>query len=77
MKGSELIAGYLVQQKVPYVFGICGHGDVGMPEALHALRDKVRLVSPRHEPVCAGHMADANFRVRHSHRGARHEYTVT
>ena len=65
MKGSELIAEYLVQQKVPYVFGICGHGNVGMLDALHAVRDKIRLVSPRHEQ-CAGHMADAYFRVRHS-----------
>ena len=30
MKGGELIAEYLVKQKVPYVFGICGHGNVGM-----------------------------------------------
>ena len=29
------------------------------------VRDKVTLVSPRHEQ-CAGHMADAYFRVRHS-----------
>jgi acetolactate synthase-1/2/3 large subunit len=65
MKGSELIAEYLVQQKVPYVFGICGHGNVGMLDALHAVRDTVKLVSPRHEQ-CAGHMADAYFRVRHS-----------
>ena len=65
MKGSELIAEYLVQQKVPYVFGICGHGNVGMLDALYGVRDKVRLVSPRHEQ-CAGHMADAYFRVRHS-----------
>ena len=65
MKGSELIAEYLVQQKMPYVFGICGHGNVGMLDALYGVRDKVRLVSPRHEQ-CAGHMADAYFRVRHS-----------
>jgi acetolactate synthase-1/2/3 large subunit len=65
MKGSQLIAEYLVQQKVPYVFGICGHGNVGMLDALYEVRDKVKLVSPRHEQ-CAGHMADAYFRVRHS-----------
>ena len=53
MKGSELIAEYLVQQKVPYVFGICGHGNVGMLDALYGVRDKVQLVSPRHEQ-CAG-----------------------
>ena len=65
MKGSELIADYLVRQNVPYVFGICGHGNVGMLDALYGVRDKVTLVSPRHEQ-CAGHMADAYFRVRHS-----------
>jgi acetolactate synthase I/II/III large subunit len=65
MKGGELIAEYLVQQKVPYVFGICGHGNVGMLDPLYAVRDKITLVSPRHEQ-CAGHMADAYFRVKHS-----------
>ena len=65
MKGSELIAEYLLRQRVPYVFGICGHGNVGMLDALHGVRDKLQLISPRHEQ-CAGHMADAYFRVRHS-----------
>jgi acetolactate synthase-1/2/3 large subunit len=65
MKGSELIAEYLVKQKVPYVFGICGHGNVGMLDALYDVKDKLTLVSPRHEQ-CAGHMADAYFRVKHS-----------
>ena len=64
MKGGELIAEYLVQQKVPYVFGICGHGNVGILDALHQVKDQVKLVSPRHEQ-CAGHMADAYFRVKH------------
>lgn len=64
MKGGELIAEYLVKQKVPYVIGICGHGNVGILDALHAVRDQVTLVSPRHEQ-CAGHMADAYFRVKH------------
>jgi len=63
-KGGELIAEYLVRQKVPFVFGICGHGNVGILDALHQVKDKVKLVSPRHEQ-CAGHMADAYFRVRH------------
>ncbi|TBW38958.1 thiamine pyrophosphate-binding protein [Siculibacillus lacustris] len=63
-KGGEVIAEYLVEQKVPFVFGICGHGNVGMLDALHAVRDRVRLISPRHEQA-AGHMADAYFRVKH------------
>jgi acetolactate synthase-1/2/3 large subunit len=64
MKGGELIAEYLSKNKIPYVFGICGHGNVGMLDALYAARDRIKLVSPRHEQVAA-HMADAYFRVRH------------
>ncbi|MSQ48920.1 MAG: thiamine pyrophosphate-binding protein [Betaproteobacteria bacterium] len=64
MKGGELIAEYLVKQKVPYVFGLCGHGNVGILDPLYEVRDKVKLVSPRHEQ-CAGHMADGYFRVKH------------
>ena len=64
MKGGELIAEYLIRQKVPYLFGICGHGNVGILDPLHAVRDRLKLVSPRHEQ-CAGHMADGYFRVRH------------
>lgn len=54
MKGGEVIAEYLITQKVPYVIGICGHGSI--LDALHAVRDQIKLVSPRHEQ-CAGHMA--------------------
>ena len=64
MKGGELIAEYLVKQKVPYVIGLCGHGNVGMLDPLYEMRDKVQLISPRHEQ-CAGHMADGYFRVKH------------
>ena len=64
MKGAELIAEYLIANDIPYVFGICGHGNVGMLDALYAARDRITLVSPRHEQVAA-HMADAYFRVKH------------
>ena len=37
MKGADLIAEYLVQEKVPYVFGICGHGNVGMLDCVAAV----------------------------------------
>jgi acetolactate synthase I/II/III large subunit len=64
MKGAELIAEYLIDNGIPYVFGICGHGNVGMLDPLYQARDRIKLVSPRHEQVAA-HMADAYFRVRH------------
>ncbi|WP_108610755.1 thiamine pyrophosphate-binding protein [Aminobacter sp. MSH1] len=64
MKGGEVIADVLIQEKVPYVFGICGHGNVGMLDALYDRQDKIKMISPRHEQT-AGHMADAYYRVAH------------
>src|SRR5882757_3889336 len=64
MKGADLITEHLIRNKIPYVFGICGHGNVGMLDSLYQAKDKIKLVSPRHEQVAA-HMADAYFRVRH------------
>jgi acetolactate synthase I/II/III large subunit len=64
MKGGELIVEFLINEKIPYVFGICGHGNVGILDALYDAKDRIKLISPRHEQV-AGHMADAYFRVKH------------
>ena len=64
MKGGELISQFLVQEKIPYVFGICGHGNVGLLDELYHVRDEVKLISPRHEQTAA-HMADAYFRIKH------------
>jgi acetolactate synthase-1/2/3 large subunit len=64
MKGGEVITECLLRNKIPYLFGICGHGNVGMLDPLYQARDHITVISPRHEQV-AGHMADAYFRVRH------------
>jgi acetolactate synthase-1/2/3 large subunit len=64
IKGATLISEFLVKEKIPYVFGICGHGNIGLLDGLYAVRDRIKLVSPRHEQV-AGHMADGYFRVKH------------
>ncbi len=64
MKGAELITEFLVEEGVPYIFGVCGHGTVGMLDALYDAQDRIQMISPRHEQT-AGHMADAYFRVRH------------
>jgi acetolactate synthase-1/2/3 large subunit len=63
-KGADLIAEHLIQEKMPYVFGICGHGNVGMLDALYDRKKDIKLISPRHEQT-AGHMADAYYRVAH------------
>ena len=64
MKGGELITEFLIREKIPYVFGICGHGNVGILDALHQEQDRITMISPRHEQT-AGHMADAYFRIKH------------
>jgi acetolactate synthase-1/2/3 large subunit len=62
--GGELIVEYLARERVPYVFGLCGHGNVGLLDALYDRADAIRTISTRHEQT-AGHMADAYFRVAH------------
>lgn len=62
MKGAEVIVEYLAKEKVPYVFGLCGHGILGFLDALYDARDRIRTVSVHHESTAA-FMADAYFRV--------------
>jgi acetolactate synthase-1/2/3 large subunit len=64
MNGGEIIVEYLAREKVPYVFGLCGHGNVGLLDALYDRTDAIKTISTRHEQT-AGHMADAYFRVAH------------
>ena len=35
MKGAEIITEYLVRERVPYVVGLCGHGNLGLLDALY------------------------------------------
>jgi len=64
LNGGEIIVEYLAREKVPYVFGLCGHGNVGLLDALYDRTDAIKTISTRHEQT-AGHMADAYFRVAH------------
>jgi acetolactate synthase I/II/III large subunit len=65
VNGAELIADFLVERGVPHVVGLCGHGDIGMLDALHARRDEITTISVHHE-AAAGFIADAYYRVRRS-----------
>lgn len=64
MRGADIIAEYLIKEKVPYLFGLCGHGDVGFLDAFYDRQDKIKTMTERHEQA-AGYMADAYFRVAH------------
>jgi acetolactate synthase I/II/III large subunit len=62
--GADIIVDFLVRQKVPYLFGLCGHGNVGFLDAAFKAQNRIRTISTHHEQA-AGHMADAWFKVRH------------
>jgi acetolactate synthase-1/2/3 large subunit len=62
LNGGQMIVDYLVQEKVPYVFGLCGHGNIGFIDALHERSADIATVSVHHESV-AGFMADVYYRV--------------
>jgi acetolactate synthase-1/2/3 large subunit len=63
MKGAEIIVEHLVRERVPYVFGLCGHGILGFLDAVYDRRDELKAVSVHHESIAAL-MADAWYRVR-------------
>ncbi len=63
LKGAEIIVDYLIKERVPYLIGLCGHGDVGLMDAALDRQDRIKTVSTHNEQI-AGFMADAFFRVR-------------
>ena len=62
LNGAQIIVDYLIRQKVPSVFGLCGHGNIQFIDALYERKNDIKTVSVRHESV-AGFMADVYYRV--------------
>ena len=67
LNGGQVIVDYLVREKVPYVFGLCGHGNIGFIDALHERSSEIKTISVHHETV-AGFMADVYYRVAGNRR---------
>ncbi len=63
MNGADIIVDHLVRKKVPYLFGLCGHGITGFMDAAFKAQNRIRTISTHHEQT-AGHMADAYYKVR-------------
>ena len=61
-KGAELIVEQLVREHVPYAVGVCGHGDLGLLDALYDRQDEIKTLTVHHESA-AGFVADAYYRV--------------
>ncbi|MGB6104018.1 MAG: thiamine pyrophosphate-binding protein [Pusillimonas sp.] len=62
LSGGEIIVEQLIDKKVPYFFGLCGHGIVGFMDAALDRQDRVGTVSVHNEQI-AGFAADAYYRI--------------
>jgi len=62
LNGGQVIVDYLVREGVPFVFGLCGHGNIGLLDALYERSSDIKTISVHHESV-AGFMADVYYRV--------------
>src|SRR5437016_13609899 len=62
LNGAQSIVDYLIQEKVPQVFGLCGHGNIQFIDALYERSGDIKTISVHHETV-AGFMADVFYRV--------------
>lgn len=61
-RGADIIVEYLTREGVPYAVGVCGHGNIGLLDALHRHQAAIKTISVHHEQA-AGHIADAYYRV--------------
>src|ERR1700690_3465031 len=62
LNGAQVIVDYLIQEKVPQVFGLCGQGNIQFIDALYERSADIKTISTHHESV-AGFMADVYYRV--------------
>jgi acetolactate synthase-1/2/3 large subunit len=62
IRGADVIAEYLLKERVPYILGYAGHGAIGLLDGIVRVKDSIRHISPRVEQA-AGFMADVYFRL--------------
>ena len=62
--GGDIIIEYLIKERVPYLFGVCGHGNIGLLDSAFKASDRITTISAHHEQS-AGFMAEAYYKVRH------------
>src|SRR6201995_4745622 len=62
LHGGQGLIAYLIQEKVPQVFGLCGHGNIQLIDALYDRSSDIKTISVHHETV-AGFMADVYYRA--------------
>ena len=62
MRGTDIIAEYLVKERIPFLLGYCGHGAIGLLDGIYNHTDKIKHIAPRIEQG-AGFMADVYYRL--------------
>lgn len=60
--GADIILDHLIEKKMPYMIGVCGHADVALMDAAYDRREQFGTISV-HDEQTAGFMADAFYRV--------------
>lgn len=61
LTGGQIVVETLIQEGVPYIVGIPGHGTLGLSDALIG-QDRLKVLQPRHEQA-AVHLADGYYRI--------------
>ena len=62
LTGSEVIVEYLIKENVPFVFGIPGHGCLGLTDAFYKHKDRIKVIQPKQE-MAGVHAAIGYYRV--------------
>jgi acetolactate synthase-1/2/3 large subunit len=60
--GGEVIVDYLIQEGLPYICGIPGHGNLGLTDALYCRKDQIKVIQPKKE-MAGVHLAVGYYRV--------------
>ncbi|MCL2481989.1 MAG: thiamine pyrophosphate-binding protein [Propionibacteriaceae bacterium] len=60
--GAEVIVDHLIAEGVGYIVGLCGHGNLGLLDALYDRQDRIKTISVHHESV-AGFVAEIYYRL--------------
>ena len=60
--GGEIVVDTLIQEKVPYVLGIPGHGNLALVDAFLGREDKIKVLQVKQE-MSAVHVADGYYRM--------------
>ena len=44
LDGAQVIVDYLIREKVPYAFGLCGHGNIQFIDALYGRTEEIKTI---------------------------------